>query len=194
MGRKKERQESGHNGDKELLKRLHCNTRATPRRQGCALFAPSTGPPAPQAPQQRNGRESAPRMGARQLPNGTGHSAPHAQPVGLHECDCDNSSHYFACRHSPPSPVRTLAHMPSSLSHRFPRAVPFLLVPSKTISINPPRRLKNNFLKNNFPHAGTAGLPQESCQGTGLWVRLFHSRGLAGRAGASDGSGVVMTL
>ena len=41
--------------------------------------------------------------------------------------------------------------MPSSLSHRFPRAVPFLLVPSKTISINPPRRLKNNFLKNNFP-------------------------------------------
>ena len=135
MGRKKERQESGHNGDKELLKRLHCNTRATPRRQGCALFAPSTGPPAPQAPQQRNGRESAPRMGARQLPNGTGHSAPHAQPVGLHECDCDNSSHYFACRHSPPSPVRTLAHMPSSLSHRFPRAVPFLLVPSKTISI-----------------------------------------------------------
>ena len=48
--------------------------------------------------------------------------------------------------------------MPSSLSHRFPRAVPFLLVPSKTISINPPRRLKNNFLKNNFNKPSTQGL------------------------------------
>ena len=138
MGRKRERQESGHNGDKELLKRLHCNTRGnTPQTRVCPLCAVHRTTGAASAPAAQRQRVGA-THGRPQLPNGTGHSAPHAQPVGLHECDCDNISHYFACRHSPPSPVRALAHMPSSLSHRFPRAVPFLLVPSKTISFSLP--------------------------------------------------------
>ena len=116
-------------------------TRAgTPRRQGCALYAPSTGPPALQPPNQHNGRESAPRMGALQLPNGTGRSAPHAQPVRLHECDCDNSSHYFACRHSPPSSARALAHAFHALSPSF------LVRPSFSFAQKPERREYGNNL------------------------------------------------